>query len=205
MITAAATLGSSTSHLAFSGHFMFIAYIAAVSAVACFVAGVRLWRFPLAPGGPRRSHQETSGLRIELLEPVSWERWGGMALIAELHVRVTCVPTGRPVRLVSFDLWSDPGDPDRPPLVTPDQARALLFDLTRRIDSDRDRPRLLPTSLVPGDSVSGWYANWAWPPLAPETGTPRCVFTVTTDGVDKYEHEIPATSARVWRTRASDG
>ena len=50
MIATAAALASSTAHLALTGRFMIIAYIAFCCAVACFAGGIRQAPFPFAAG-----------------------------------------------------------------------------------------------------------------------------------------------------------
>jgi hypothetical protein len=50
MIATAAALASSTAHLALTGRFMIIAYVAFCCAVACFAGGIRQAPFPFAAG-----------------------------------------------------------------------------------------------------------------------------------------------------------
>ena len=130
------------------------------------------------------------------LEQEKWDDWQRIAWIAELKFRITNT-SGQLITLARFNLESDPGPVERPPLGN-DVLLAIFHEIGRRRDARRSL-YLRSMDLEDGDSVSGWWVQDAYLPLPARAGRPRCVFTVT-DGVgDTYELEIPPREPQVRR------
>jgi hypothetical protein len=125
-----------------------------------------------------------------------WDMWQGCAWIAAVEIRITNT-SSQVIRLVEFDLESDPGPGQRPKL-TQGQVAALRPEVKRRADA-YGSSHLRQTELQSGDSISGWVVKAAYLPYPMRAGRPHCVFRVTDSVGDTYELEIPARDPRVRR------
>jgi len=144
------------------------------------------------PSGPVLS---SDALELRL-EDERWDIWQGAALLAALKIRITAK---RPIRLVHFDLESDdPGLEAGRPRLNQAQVDTLFNDMLQRRDG-YGSSQLRSGDMLPGDSMSGWWVQWAYLPFPERAGHPRCVFKVWDGGGDVYELEIPPRGPQIHR------
>ena len=187
---------------------MIIAYIAVGVAAVSFGCAVRGLSFP--GSASRREHEISSALlsrgietavptssALELqLEDERWDIWQASALLAELKIRITA---RRPIRITHFDLESDdPGLAAGRPRLNQAQVDALFNDMIRGRDG-YGSSQLRSADMLPGDSISGWWVQWAYLPFPERAGHPRCVFKVWDSQGDVYELEIPPRGPQIHR------
>jgi hypothetical protein len=186
-------------------NWMIIPLLIAVIGLVLLVVPVRRSAASSSATGARRPTAEVplpSGLvlssdALELrLEDERWDIWQGAALLAALKIRITAK---RPIRLVHFDLESDdPGLEAGRPRLNQAQVDTLFNDMLQRRDG-YGSSQLRSGDMLPGDSVSGWWVQWAYLPFPERAGHPRCVFKVWDGGGDVYELEIPPRGPKIHR------
>jgi hypothetical protein len=131
------------------------------------------------------------------LEDERWPIWQYAALIAELKIRITA---RQPIRVAYFDLESDdPGLEAGRPRLNQAQADALFNHREQRREA-YGSSQLKAMDMLPGDSVSGWFVQWAYLPFPERAGHPRCVFKVWDGEGNVYELEIPPRGPQTHRS-----
>lgn len=142
---------------------------------------------PVSPAKPSATYE---ALKLEL-EDARWTLWRRAAWLTDIQVRITNTAPNRVIKLISFELESDPGTSwDERPRLTQEQVDALFHEMERHLEA-YGPAHLHQMDPQPGDSKLGWLASHAYLPYPARKGKPYCEFTVTDDEGETYTLPIP--------------
>ena len=150
---------------------------------------------------PDHEEQTSSPLHLRLADE-NWRLAYNAVWVFGLAVSVTNL-TGNPIILVHYQLRSESGETQRPPLA--EEVRAAVSDSKAKLTAEHNSELFTGEIMVPpGTSMTRWHIDTAYVP-SPEGGRPHCTFQLKDTLDNIYELDIPARPPRTFRSLAEPG